>query len=1167
MRDHCRRLAISVVIVLASGGIVSAQQGRSRAQSRAEMAAAAGGVATSFDSDGVPRFVVATDSRSGPPDATHEGAARWHLDRFSRAHNVMPTDLAAAATVGEHTLNSGDVIVEMRQRVAGLDVVGSDVKVLMRGDHRLVAISGRPRATTGADTRFVRSPEDALAAALSDRFGMALGAASIASVVTAGGEQHFRISDGVAVFMSEAAPVRPVLFPVGGALVAAYTTDFYAGQRNSGDSAAYRYVIAASDGRVLERRDLTVSEGRPGASATPPADFHYRVFADPADQRPLDGPEQALSPHPTGNPDGIFPPFVGPNLVTIAGFNHPVSGVPDPWLAPDAIETTGNNADAYVDLDDTQDGFTPGVDFRADLTSTRSFDRVYDTTIAPVATIDQQKAAIVNAFYTVNWLHDFWYDSGFDEIAGNAQLSNYGRGGAEGDPMRVEVQDNFLGGSRNNANMSTPADGIRPRMQMFTWTGPFTITLTFTPGGDKETNVAAFGPTNFDVTAPVALANDGVGVATDACEPLSGLTGRIVLVDRGVCTFVVKAHNVQAAGGLGIIIANNVPGPAPGLGGADPTITIAVMSLSQADGVAVKASIAAGPVTAHMFRFTGVERDGAVDNTIVGHEWGHYLHHRLADCGVPQCSAMSEGWGDFIALHTILRDGDNLNGVFPLATYATSGFGPASAYFGIRRVPYSVDFTKNAYTLKHITDGVPLPAVPTMAFGPNSEVHNAGEIWATMLWEGYVALQKARSADKTFDEVRRRMADYVVAGLKMTPPDATYIEQRDAILAAAASSDDGHGHGRRERDGGPSDQLTLAQAFARRGAGSCAVAPPRNSLNFAGVVESFEVRPRIAIGEIRIEEDHSCDRDGFIDAGERGHITVPVINGGAVAMLNTTVTLSTSTSGVSIKKGSARVARIAPLSSAEVEFEIEVDRSFTGIGQLALTATVSSDAACEPSVDRSAFARINVDEVLGASKIDNVETHSTPWTTSGANADDIWSRIDVAPFDRAWFGVDVPAVSDTALESPALQVGTTEPFVISFDHRFGFETNGGVAPFFDGGVLEISRNGGAFEDIAAFVDPGYGGTIFVGSGNPLAGRPALVGRNASFPARDTVSLNLGMQFAGQTVKIRFRIGTDEASSDIGWELDNLAFQGITNSPFPTFIPDQARCRGIPKKSE
>src|SRR5262245_53993435 len=436
--------------------------------------------------------------------------------------------------------------------------------------------------------------------------------------------------------MSEAAPVRPVMFPAGDRLVAAYVTEFYAGAPDSVDATAFRYVLAADDGRVLDRRDLTVSEKpKDPPAGPPPADFFYRVYAEPSNQRPLDGPQQNLSPHPTGVPDGTTAPFLPSNLVTMGGFNHPPTGVPDPWLAPDATETNGNNADAYVDLE-APDGLTPppaGRDFRADITSPRSFDRTYDVTREPIATVDQQKASITNAFYTVNWLHDYWYDSGFDEAAGNAQLSNYGRGGVEGDPMRVELQDNFFGGSRNNANMSTPSDGIRPRMQMFTWFGPQDASLTLTPGGNVSVGTASFGPSSFTITAQVKLATDGTAPASDACEALLGtFPGLIVLADRGLCNFTVKARNAQAAGAVGIIIANNVAGDTPpGLGGADPLVTIGVLSITQGAGVALKASLAAGPVSARMFRFAGTERDGAIDNTVISHEWGHYLHHRLAD--------------------------------------------------------------------------------------------------------------------------------------------------------------------------------------------------------------------------------------------------------------------------------------------------------------------------------------------------------------------------------------------------------------------------------------------------------------------------------------------------------------------------------------------------------
>ena len=72
-------------------------------------------------------------------------------------------------------------------------------------------------------------------------------------------------------------------------------------------------------------------------------------------------------------------------------------------------------------------------------------------------------------FFHVNWLHDRWYEAGFDEASGNAQQNNFGLGGIGGDPILAEGND-FSG--TDNANMSTPADGSSPRMQMYRFDGP-----------------------------------------------------------------------------------------------------------------------------------------------------------------------------------------------------------------------------------------------------------------------------------------------------------------------------------------------------------------------------------------------------------------------------------------------------------------------------------------------------------------------------------------------------------------------------------------------------------------------------------------------------------------------------------------------------------------------
>ena len=106
---------------------------------------------------------------------------------------------------------------------------------------------------------------------------------------------------------------------------------------------------------------------------------------------------------------------------------------------------------------------------------------------------------------------------------------------------------------------------------------------------------ASFGAplTSPGVTGDVALGLDGVGTAGDGCEAItSNVAGKIALIDRGTCTFVIKVKNAQNAGAVAVLIADNAPGSPPtGLGGVDPTITIPSGRITQADGNAIKTSL------------------------------------------------------------------------------------------------------------------------------------------------------------------------------------------------------------------------------------------------------------------------------------------------------------------------------------------------------------------------------------------------------------------------------------------------------------------------------------------------------------------------------------------------------------------------------------------------
>ena len=114
--------------------------------------------------------------------------------------------------------------------------------------------------------------------------------------------------------------------------------------------------------------------------------------------------------------------------------------------------------------------------------------------------------------------------------------------------------------------------------------------------------------------------------------------------------------------------------------------------------------------------------------------------------------------------------------------------------------------------------------------------------------------------------------------------------------------------------------------------------------------------------------------------------------------------------------------------------------------------------------------------------------------------------------------VDDPAVvSDKRLDSTLLTVGIAGQ--LTFRHQWAFEGN--PTPF-DGGVLEISINGGAFTDIltagGSFVAGGYTGTIAAAFGNPLASRQAWTGTQAAY-LTTIVNLPLFRQWPDRSVSV------------------------------------------------
>lgn len=103
------------------------------------------------------------------------------------------------------------------------------------------------------------------------------------------------------------------------------------------------------------------------------------------------------------------------------------------------------------------------------------------------------------------------------------------------------------------------------------------------------------------VTADVVLVADNLAPTSDGCQTITNaaaLNGKIALIRRGDCTFVIKVKAAQVAGAIGVIMMNNVDGTPVAMGGDDPTITIPSIMVSKADGDMLEAAVLSGTVSA-----------------------------------------------------------------------------------------------------------------------------------------------------------------------------------------------------------------------------------------------------------------------------------------------------------------------------------------------------------------------------------------------------------------------------------------------------------------------------------------------------------------------------------------------------------------------------------------
>ncbi|HRI04661.1 MAG TPA: M36 family metallopeptidase [Pyrinomonadaceae bacterium] len=297
--------------------------------------------------------------------------------------------------------------------------------------------------------------------------------------------------------------------------------------------------------------------------------------------------------------------------------------------------------------------------------------------------------------------------------------------------------------------------------------------------------------------------------------------------------------------------------------------------------------------------------DGTADAEVIIHEHTHGLSNRLhgnaSGLSTNMSRGMGEGWGDFYGYSLLAESADPINGVYTTGGYATFQLGGMTSnyYHGIRRFPRApITFTggpnnlpHNPFTFKHVnsncdtTLGTTSTAVSS-AFPRNpvistssasqacDQVHNLGEVWSSALWE----VRNRMVSRLGFDAGTTRVLQVVTDGMKLAPVGPTFLQERDAIIAAAAAL--------ALAPSASADVSDVREGFRVRGMGfSASIQNAGTGANNTAVTEAFDAPNAIITNPISVG-DSTGDNDGYPEPGENVLVSVPITNSSGATINN-----------------------------------------------------------------------------------------------------------------------------------------------------------------------------------------------------------------------------------------------------------------------------------------
>lgn len=247
----------------------------------------------------------------------------------------------------------------------------------------------------------------------------------------------------------------------------------------AGTDDVWHVRLNASTGRLIEKINIVVFEDfkidrKP--QQTVGIGGGRKQYIHPEFGIEINKEEKQHSPNAVANANYlVIPyPYEAPSFSPAATRSNPWTAAPGNattlgWHSDgttDYIISRGNNVWATEDTSGTnQNVGLPATSTTSPDPLNFSFTPNYG--VEPSINPNMQQFCITNLFYWNNIVHDITYQYGFDEVGGNYQQNNLGRGGVGNDYVTALAQSGAAGHIGNNANFLPTVDGVKGRMRMY----------------------------------------------------------------------------------------------------------------------------------------------------------------------------------------------------------------------------------------------------------------------------------------------------------------------------------------------------------------------------------------------------------------------------------------------------------------------------------------------------------------------------------------------------------------------------------------------------------------------------------------------------------------------------------------------------------------------------